>query len=64
VILLVGGVLFDSGHSDDILVTDAGHAIHPMTTHALEELGIRDVPESGPVLPDQARVAAVRAAQR
>ena len=63
VILLVGGALLGSGHSNDILVSDAAALIHPMTTNALEELGVEEVPESGPVLPDPERVRVIREAR-
>jgi aminoglycoside phosphotransferase (APT) family kinase protein len=63
VILLVGGSLFEAGHSDDLLLADAAHIIHPFTIQGLHELGIDDEIDSGPVLPDSERVESVRASR-
>ena len=62
-ILLVGKTLFDEGHTDDLMLGFAAHLIHPLTEQALGDLGIDDTLDSGPVLPDPDRVAAVQALQ-
>jgi len=40
VILLVAGMLFETGHSDDPRFADLGRAIHPYTLKSLAQLGI------------------------
>jgi Phosphotransferase enzyme family len=60
VILLVGGALLEQGHSDDLLVADAAHFIHPMTRQGLRELGADTHVEAGPVIPHLERVQAIR----
>ncbi|MEZ5165004.1 MAG: phosphotransferase family protein [Acidimicrobiales bacterium] len=45
VIMFVGGMLFDGGHTDDLRLADMG-TVAPILTHmALGELGITDPPE-------------------
>ena len=58
-IILVGGHLFDEGHSDDPRLGQMTNAIHPLTRQALHELGIDEELESGPVLSPQGRVREV-----
>ena len=62
-IILVGGHLFDDGHSDDLRLGQMTNAIHPLTRQALHELGIDEELESGPVLPRQERVREVEMAR-
>lgn len=62
-ILLVGKTLFDEGHTDDLMLGFAAHLIHPLTEQALGDLGIEEFLESGPVLPNPGRIAAVQASQ-
>lgn len=59
-ILLVGGMLFDRGFTDDLRFADYTLAIHPLTLRSLRELGIDDDPESGSVTPRPDRVLEVR----
>jgi aminoglycoside phosphotransferase (APT) family kinase protein len=49
VILLVGTMLFDAGHTDDPRVGMMGTGISPYTRRALRGLGIHEDPPSGPV---------------
>jgi aminoglycoside phosphotransferase (APT) family kinase protein len=59
-ILLVGGMLFDRGITDDLRFADYTLAIHPLTLRSLHELGIADDPEPGLVTPRPERVRKVR----
>jgi len=60
VILLVAGHLFDAGYSDDWRYLGMAHAVHPLTRQALQELGVDDDLEAGPLLPREERVAVVK----
>ena len=51
VILLVGGHLYESGHSTDTRLLEMAYGVPPLTQAALADLGIDVHPESGPVLP-------------
>jgi aminoglycoside phosphotransferase (APT) family kinase protein len=61
VIMLLGSMLFDAGHSDDLRLVAMGYGVTLMTGLALRDLGIDDELESGPVQPRQDRVDTVRA---
>jgi len=60
-ILLVGGQLFDDGHTDDLRFASMARMIPGYTRQALGELGIEEQFEPGPLLPRPERVAAARA---
>jgi len=60
VILLVGGHLFDVGHSDDVRFMEMTYAIGWLTQTALEDLGMEEQLESGPVLPREERMHEVK----
>lgn len=60
VIMLVGGMRFDAGHSDDLRLAEMAGATHFMTQVALQQLGIDEELPSGPVRPRPERVAEVR----
>jgi aminoglycoside phosphotransferase (APT) family kinase protein len=62
-IILVGGHLFDEGHSDDLRLGQMTNAIHPLTRQALRELGIDEELDPGLVLPRQERVQEVELAR-
>ena len=62
-IILVGGHLFDDGHSDDLRFGQMTYAIHPLTRQALHELGIDEELEPGPVLPRESASARSKMAQ-
>ena len=62
VILLVGGHLFDAGHSDDVRLLDMTYAIEPITRVALHDVGIDEHFDPGPVLPRQERIREAKAA--
>ncbi len=64
VIQLVGSMLFDRGISDDLRLAEMGMGIPYMTPIGLHDLGVDEELESGPVVPDSDRIAAVRAAAR
>jgi hypothetical protein len=51
VIMLLGSMLFDAGHTDDARLGLMGHGVDMFTTPALAELGVDDPPEQGAVLP-------------
>jgi len=51
VIMLLGSMLFDAGHTDDARLGYMGHGVDMFTTPALAELGVDDPPEQGAVLP-------------
>jgi aminoglycoside phosphotransferase (APT) family kinase protein len=57
VILLLGSMLFDAGHSDDPRLGFMGHGVEMFTTPALAELGIDEPPDQGAVLPRPDRLA-------
>jgi aminoglycoside phosphotransferase (APT) family kinase protein len=55
VIMLLGSMLFDAGHTDDPRLGLMGHGVDMFTTPALAELGIEEPPEQGAVLPTRAQ---------
>jgi aminoglycoside phosphotransferase (APT) family kinase protein len=57
VILLLGSMLFDAGHSDDPRLGYMGYGVEMFTTPALAELGIEEPPEQGAVLARPERLA-------
>ena len=57
VILLLGSMLFDAGHSDDPRLGFMGYGVEMFTTPALAELGVDELPDSGAVLPRPERLA-------
>jgi aminoglycoside phosphotransferase (APT) family kinase protein len=63
VIMLVGAMLFDAGHSDDLRLAEMGGAVAFFTTVALRELGIDDDLDAGPVTARETRVRRVREAR-
>jgi aminoglycoside phosphotransferase (APT) family kinase protein len=62
VIMLSGSMLFDSGESDDLRLAEMGPIVHWYTRKALKEFGLDPNIESGPVMPRQERIDAVKAA--
>ena len=60
VIMLVGGALFESGHSDDLRLAEMVIGIPFMTALALQDLGVTDTLEAGPVGVNAQRVDDVR----
>ena len=61
IIQLVGSMLFDAGHSDDPRLAEMGYAIRMITPPALEDLGIEEDLEWGPVLASKERRATLKA---
>jgi aminoglycoside phosphotransferase (APT) family kinase protein len=57
VILLLGSMLFDAGHSDDPRLGFMGYGVEMFTTPALAEFGIDEPPEQGAVLARPERLA-------
>jgi len=57
VILLLGSMLFDAGHSDDPRLGFMGYGVEMFTTPALAEVGIDEPPEQGAVLARPERLA-------
>lgn len=60
VIMLVGAMLFDGGHSDDLRLAEMGGAVPFFTETALRDLGIDEDLEPGPVTAREERVREVR----
>jgi aminoglycoside phosphotransferase (APT) family kinase protein len=60
VILLLGSMLFDAGHTDDERLAFMGYGVEMCSSPALAELGIGNPPESGAVLARPERFATVR----
>ncbi len=60
VIMFVGSMLFDQGHSDDLRLASMGMAVDMFTKPALLALGIEDDVEPGPVTAREARVHEVQ----
>jgi aminoglycoside phosphotransferase (APT) family kinase protein len=60
VISLIGVMLFDAGHSDDLRLSDMGIGIPWFTQMGLRDLGIDEEVEAGPVTAREERVAEVR----
>lgn len=63
VILLLGAMLFDAGHSDDARLAYMGYGMPIFTGPALAELGITDELEQGPVMPRDERMATLGGAR-
>ncbi|HUJ66934.1 MAG TPA: phosphotransferase family protein [Acidimicrobiales bacterium] len=61
-ILYVGGRLFDAGYSDDLRLMEMTAAIAPVTRRALQELGLDEDLDPGPVRPREDRVHQVQEA--
>jgi aminoglycoside phosphotransferase (APT) family kinase protein len=61
VIMLVGGMLFDAGHSDDLRLAEMARVVPLVTGLALRELGVAECPEHGPVTARAERVDEPRA---
>ncbi|MBL7498012.1 phosphotransferase family protein [Frankia sp. CNm7] len=55
VIQLIGSMLFDAGHWDDLRAIDMAHGIQRMVPMGLADLGVTDSPELGPVFPRRER---------
>ena len=64
VILLVGSMLFDAGHSDDMRYLEMAFGVDWTTRPALKELGVEDDLEAGPVMPSDARIESAQRADR
>jgi aminoglycoside phosphotransferase (APT) family kinase protein len=60
VILLLGSMLVDAGHSDDPRYVEMGMGCPFITSIGLAALGIDDRLEAGPVMPRDERLAAIR----
>ena len=56
VILLLGSMLFDAGHSDDPRLGLMGYGVEMFTTPALAEFGMDEPPDQGAVLPRPERL--------
>ncbi len=57
VILLLGSMLFDAGHSDDARLGLMGYGVEMFTTPTLAEVGIDEPPDQGAVLARPERLA-------
>jgi aminoglycoside phosphotransferase (APT) family kinase protein len=60
VIQLIGSMLFDRGHSDDLRLVGMARGIEIMTPLAFSDLGITDVPDYGAIHPRKERLAEVQ----
>lgn len=61
VICLIGAMLVESGDSDDPKLALAAYGTSLLTSVGLDELGITDKPDDGPVMPNEERVQQVLA---
>jgi aminoglycoside phosphotransferase (APT) family kinase protein len=61
VILLLGSMLFEAGHSDDMRYVGMGLGVDMTTQTGLHALGVDDELDAGAVLPSTARIEAVQA---
>ena len=61
VILLIGSMLFETGHTDDLRYFGMSLGIELTTQPGLDALGVDEPLETGPVVPSDARVAEARA---
>lgn len=64
VICLIGAMLVEDGHSDDQKLVLAAYGTALMTKAGLDELGIEDPLDDGPVLPREERIQQVLAQAR
>jgi aminoglycoside phosphotransferase (APT) family kinase protein len=62
VILLVGSMLFEAGHTDDLRGVEMALGIDMTTQPGLADLGVDEPLDAGPVLPSDERIAAAQAA--
>jgi aminoglycoside phosphotransferase (APT) family kinase protein len=62
VILLVGSMLFEAGHTDDLRCFEMALGIDFTTQPGLRDLGVHEKLDAGRVLPSDARLAEARAA--
>jgi len=60
-ILLVGSMLFDAGHSDDLRYFEMGLGVDMTTRAGLRDLGVDERLDAGPVLPRPERIAQAKA---
>lgn len=60
VICLIGGMLFDDGHSDDLKLVVAASGVEILTILGLSDLGITETIETGPVAIRQERILDVQ----
>lgn len=61
VILLVGSMLFEAGHTDDMRFFEMALGVDLTTRAGLQAFGVDDELEAGPVLPSDERIAAAQA---
>jgi aminoglycoside phosphotransferase (APT) family kinase protein len=61
VIMLLGSMLFDAGHSDDLRYVEMAMGIEMVTPLGLRDLGIDDELEMGPIYPREQRMQAAAA---
>lgn len=61
IILLVGSMLFEAGHSDDLRYLEMGLGVDLTTQAGLRALGVDEPLDAGPVLPSDERIAAATA---
>jgi aminoglycoside phosphotransferase (APT) family kinase protein len=59
-IMLVGAMLFDAGHSDDQRMALMGYGVQFVTQAALEDLGVDEPHDPGPVMPRDERMATLQ----
>ena len=60
VIMLLGSMLFDAGHSDDLRLSDMAYGIPLMTDAGLRDLGVVEELEAGLIAPRRERVKEVQ----
>ena len=60
VIQLIGSMLFDAGHSDDLRLVGMAKGIEIMTPLGLSDLGVTDALDHGPIHPREERIREVQ----
>lgn len=60
-IMLVGSMLFEAGHADDLRFLEMAIGVDFTTRGGLADLGVTEALDAGPVMPSDARIAEVQA---
>ncbi len=59
--MLVGSMLFEAGHADDLRFLEMAIGVDFTTRGGLADLGVTEALDAGPVMPSDARIAEVQA---
>jgi hypothetical protein len=61
VIMLLGSMLFEAGHSDDFRYVEMAWGVNLTTRAGLRDLRVEETLEAGPVFPSDERIAEAQA---